>query len=65
MGGKSAISNVDAAADLHMTEGALRVAIHRMRRRYRDMLREEIAQTLSDPAQAAEELRALFSAFGG
>jgi RNA polymerase sigma-70 factor (ECF subfamily) len=48
-----------------MSEGAVRVAIHRLRRRYRELLREEIGQTLSDPAQVEEELRALFSAFAG
>jgi len=41
----------------------MRVAVHRLRRRYREALRQEIAQTLSDPAQAEEEMRALFSAF--
>jgi len=40
----------------------LRVAVHRLRRRYRELLREEISQTLSDPALADEEMQALFSA---
>jgi hypothetical protein len=62
--GKSAVPYSEAAADLHLTEGAVRVAVHRLRRRYRALLCEEIAQTLSDPANVAEELRALFSAFG-
>ncbi len=63
MAGKGAIPYGDAAAALELTEGAVRVAVHRLRRRYRELLREEIAQTLSDPAQADEELKALFSAF--
>jgi RNA polymerase sigma-70 factor (ECF subfamily) len=63
MAGKSAIPYAQTAATLHLTEGAVRVAVHRLRRRYRELLREEIAQTLSDPAQADEELQALFSAF--
>lgn len=63
MVGKSAIPYAQAAAGLGMAEGAMRVVVHRLRRRYRELLREEIAQTLSDPAQVAEELRALFSAF--
>jgi RNA polymerase sigma-70 factor (ECF subfamily) len=46
-----------------MTEGALRVAVHRLRRRYRELLRDEIARTLSDPRQLEEELRALLAAF--
>jgi RNA polymerase sigma-70 factor (ECF subfamily) len=62
MAGKGDIPCAQAAAALEMTEGALRVAIHRLRRRYRELLREEITQTLSDPAQADEELHALFSA---
>ena len=40
----------------------MRVAVHRLRRRYRDLLREEVAQTLSNPTQADEEMQALFSA---
>ncbi|MEK7677992.1 MAG: sigma factor [Verrucomicrobiota bacterium] len=63
MVGKSAIPYAQAAADLGLTEGAVRVAVHRLRRRYRELLREEIAQTLSEPAQVEEEMRALFSAF--
>ena len=63
--GRSDIPYAQAAAGLGMTEGAARVAVHRLRRRYRELLREEIGQTLSDPAQVAEEMRALFSAFAG
>ena len=63
--GRSDIPYAQAAAGLEMTEGAVRVAVHRLRRRYRELLREEIGQTLSDPAQVEEEMRALFSAFGG
>src|SRR5437773_6558510 len=61
--GKSAIPYAQAAAALGLTEGAVRVQVHRLRRRYRELLREEIAQTLADPAQAGEEMQALFSAF--
>jgi RNA polymerase sigma-70 factor (ECF subfamily) len=60
--GKSEIPYAQAAAALELSEGAVRVAIHRLRRRYRELLREEIAQTLSDPAQAEEEMQALFCA---
>jgi RNA polymerase sigma factor (sigma-70 family) len=61
--GKSAIPYAQAAAELGLTEGAVRVAVHRLRRRYRDLLREEITQTLVEPAQVEEEMRALFAAF--
>jgi RNA polymerase sigma-70 factor (ECF subfamily) len=65
MVGKSEIPYVRAAAELKMTEGAVRVAVHRLRRRYRELLREEITQTLANPAQADEEMQALFSALAG
>jgi RNA polymerase sigma-70 factor (ECF subfamily) len=65
MMGRGDIPYAEAAAGLGMTEGAVRVAVHRLRRRYREVLREEIGQTLSDPGQAEEEMRALFNAFGG
>jgi DNA-directed RNA polymerase specialized sigma24 family protein len=61
--GKGAIPHAKAAADLGLNEGAARVAVHRLRRRYRQLLRDEIAQTLSDPAAVEDELRALFGAF--
>jgi RNA polymerase sigma-70 factor (ECF subfamily) len=61
--GKGAMPYAQAAAALKMTETATRVAVHRLRRRYRELLRDEIAQTLTDPAQLDAELRALFAAF--
>ena len=54
----------DAALRAAALRAAVRVAVHRLRKRYRQLLRDEIAQTLSDPAQVDEELRALFGAFG-
>ena len=61
-GGESA--QAAAAKSLDMEEGAVRVAIHRLRKRYRALLRDEIANTLSDAAMVDEEMRALFGAFG-
>ena len=49
----------DIASALGMTEGAARVAVHRLRRRFRDLLREEIAHTVDGDAQVEEELRFL------
>ena len=63
MMGKSDIPYAQAAASLGLNEGAARVAVHRLRKRYRELLRQEIAQTLSEPADLEEELRALFRAF--
>ena len=53
----------EVAQLLGMEEGAVRVAVHRLRKRYRQLLRDEIANTLSDPAMVDEEMRALFGAF--
>lgn len=56
------IPYADAAKHLGMDEGALRVAVHRLRKRYRELLRAEIADTLADPTQVAEEIRSLQAA---
>jgi RNA polymerase sigma-70 factor (ECF subfamily) len=61
--GKGALSHATAAKTLGMDEGAVRVAVHRLRKRYRQLLRDEIAQTLADSADVDEEMRALFGAF--
>jgi RNA polymerase sigma-70 factor (ECF subfamily) len=42
-----------------MSAGAFKVAVHRLRKRYRDVLRAEIAKTVADPAQVDEEIRYL------
>ena len=52
------------AAQLNMSEGAVKVAAHRLRQRYRAVLREQIAQTVSSPAEIEDELRHLFVALG-
>ena len=52
------------AEELGMSEGAIKVAVHRLRRRYRELLKEEIAQTVADPAEIEEELCELFAAVG-
>jgi RNA polymerase sigma-70 factor (ECF subfamily) len=63
MVGKGAIPYARIATESGMSEGAIRVAVHRLRKRYRELLRKEIAQTLNDPAQVEEEISALFAAF--
>lgn len=50
------------AADLGTTEGAIKVAVHRWRRRFRELLREEISRTVDDPADVGHELRELMRA---
>lgn len=61
--GKGESAQSDVAKALGMEEGAVRVAVHRLRKRYRVLLRDEIAHTLADPAMVDEEMRALFGAF--
>jgi len=61
--GKSESSSSEAAKKLGMEETAVRVAVHRLRKRYRVLLRDEISQTLADAADVDEEMRALFGAF--
>lgn len=63
MADKARVPYADAAAKVGVTESAIRVAVHRLRKRYRELLRREIQQTISNPAQVEEELQALFSAF--
>ncbi len=48
-------------AGLGMTEAAVKVAAHRLRRRYRELLREEIAQTVASAEEIDEEIRYLLS----
>ena len=50
------------AAQLGMSETAVKVAVHRLRRRYRDLIREAVSQTLADPRDAEEEIRFLLAA---
>lgn len=47
------------AKEMNTTEGALKVAIHRLRKRYRELFRQEIAETVADPADVESELRFL------
>jgi len=65
MGSAPARTLAEVARECQMTEGAVKTAVHRLRRRYRDLLREEIAQTVTKPDQVADELRELFAALKG
>jgi len=57
-------ATAESAKLLQMTDGALRVALYRLRRRFGELLRSEIGQTVSTPAELEEEIRALFAAIG-
>ncbi len=59
---KSSIPYRDKAAELDMTEGNVRTAVHRLRRRYRKLLRDEISQTVTAENQVDEEIDDLFNA---
>ncbi|MEW6360435.1 MAG: sigma-70 family RNA polymerase sigma factor [Planctomycetota bacterium] len=61
---KKTIPYRQVAEELGMTEGAVKVAIHRLRKRYRERLRMEIAQTVADPSEIEDEIRFLFTAIG-
>jgi RNA polymerase sigma factor (sigma-70 family) len=60
-GSGAAATYAQVAFDLGMTEGAVKVAVHRLRRRYRQLLRAEIAQTVADPDEVDDEIRYLLS----
>ena len=61
---ESALPYAEIAARLNLTEPAVKMAVHRLRARYREILRAEIAHTVSSPEEVEEEIRLLFSAFG-
>jgi RNA polymerase sigma factor (sigma-70 family) len=57
--GQSEAPYAALAREMNTSEGALKVAIHRLRKRYRELFRQEIADTVADPAQVESELRYL------
>ena len=59
IGDTEALSQPEAASALNMTSGAMKVAIHRLRNKFGDAIRSEIAETVNDPDEIREELRYL------
>jgi RNA polymerase sigma factor (sigma-70 family) len=57
--GRSDAPYAELAREMNISEGALKVAIHRLRKRYRDLFRQEIADTVADPTDVESELRYL------
>ena len=55
-------SYAQIGVELGMTEGAVKVAVHRLRKRFRVLFQEEIARTLADPGDLQEEINELFLA---
>ena len=64
-GGRSGVPYRELGERLGLSEGAVKVAAHRLRGRYRELLRKEIATTVAGPEEVEEELRQLFAALGG
>ncbi len=60
--GKGAVSGATLAERLGTSEGAVHAAVHRLKKRYRVILQDQIAATLDDPAQIDDEIRDLFEA---
>ena len=63
--GRSDAPYAALAHELNTSEGALKVAIHRLRKRYRELFRQEIADTVADPAEVESELRFLAAVLTG
>ena len=61
-GDRSSAPYADLAKRLDMAENTVKVAVHRMRQRYRALLRAEVAHTVASPGEVEAELRALFRA---
>jgi len=64
-GDQNAPSYAQAAAELGLTESAVKSVVFRMRQRYRELVREEVANTVESPAEIDEEIRHLIRVIGG
>jgi RNA polymerase sigma factor (sigma-70 family) len=63
-GNRAEAAYAQVAPALGVTEGAAKVAAHRLRKRYRKLLREELAETVADPADIDDEIAWLFQVLG-
>ena len=61
-GDVASLPQVEAARTLSMSEGAVKVTIHRLRKRFGEHVRAQISETLRNPAQTEEELAHLIAA---
>jgi RNA polymerase sigma-70 factor (ECF subfamily) len=61
MGERHGAPYASVAAQFGTTEGAIKITVHRMRQRYRELLHETIAQTVATPTEIEDELRHLFA----
>lgn len=60
-GDQATLSYAEVAGSLELTEGAVKVAVHRLRSRYRELLRAEVAKTVATPGEVDEELQHLIT----
>jgi len=64
-GARESLAYVELSTRLGMSEGAVKVAVHRLRKRYRELIHEEIANTVASSEEADSEMRHLFAALAG
>lgn len=55
----------EVAAQLQLSDSAVKSAVHRLRQRHLQLVREEIAQTVANPAEVDEEIRHLLGVISG
>jgi RNA polymerase sigma-70 factor (ECF subfamily) len=65
VGDRTAQPYEELAGKLGLSEGAVKSAVHRLRQRYRQLLRDEIAQTVAGVDDVEGELRHLIAVLGG
>jgi RNA polymerase sigma-70 factor (ECF subfamily) len=65
VGDRTAQPYAELGVKLGVNEGTVKTAVHRLRQRYRRLLRDEIAQTVAEPGEVDEELRHLFAVLAG
>lgn len=63
--GENELACADVAAEMGLSESATKAALHRLRERYREILRDEIARTVASPAEIEGEIRYLIAVLGG
>ena len=62
-GEKGPVSYAEAAASLGLSLSAVKSAIFRLRRRYHELVRDEVGHTVAEPAEVEEELRYMLDVF--
>ena len=65
IGEQAGVTYADVANALGVTEGTVKMTVHRMRKRYRKLLRSEIAQTVASPGDVDDEIRSLVAVLSG